>query len=355
MGRGPITSWRFQGFINMPDESWTTAGGLGESEARFIGISNTLAGIEDYARQGQLVPDTIKGSVQKILLRRVSRRRAVDADAVKLLRISWQTELAARALDIVSEDRDDKLRAALMRISAQTLPVQVYYAVFNAARAQSILVGSPCSTHRQVHDDFFTNRARWAPGPWGVTFVGDPERLPTCLTEPRLTIDLSFNTLRRGLPAQNYLGAALRMTRRWQLDEQRTVWLKDGRNRSKRGESYKVLPSRGRQEILQRLRPTTLMDFVYHMRCRSNYKSSDEYGSDADDFAIARFTNGLHYLLGSGLLLYETEIAKLIGSSEFGRLCDAWMADAGRRMSGAMQAFQARRRIILDEMRAQNL
>jgi hypothetical protein len=319
--------------------------------AKFISISNILDGIQDYAQGGSLDPDINLTSAQQIFAGPERNRVSFSSDAQRLLRISWHTELAARILDNIPGTSDNppeehSLLATLRRVSAQTLPVQVYYSIFNISRCLTMTVGSPCSTHSQVHKDF-GNRARNAPGPWGVTLTGDPEDLSTCQFTPSILPNFApFNPMERGRTPQEYLGTALRMTRRWQIEYRRTDWLKDSSHRKSNGQQYKVLPPHGRVDILNRLRPTTVLDLVYELRRRTNYESTDEYGSDADDTAVARFHSGMLYLLDSCLLIYEAELARYIGIDAFVGTGQDWRNSLGSMNNWALQAFDRRIAVI---------
>ncbi|MCU1363643.1 MAG: hypothetical protein JWM55_1471 [Acidimicrobiaceae bacterium] len=330
---------------------------LDANTAKFISISNLLAGIQDFAQGGNLDPNINIESARKIFARGIQPVRTLTPHAKRMLRISWHTELAARILDNVlaaSGVPDPDLLTTLRRVSAQTLPVQVYYAIFNSSRCFTLVIGSPCSTHSQVHRDF-GNRARGAPGPWGVTLKGDPEDTSSCIFTPVMSGDISFNPMERGHPPNEYLGLALRMTRRWQIEFRRVGWLKDPNNRSSKGEPYKVLPKRGRDEILNRLRPTTLLDLVYELRRRTNYESADEYGSDADDAAVARFHGGLLYLLDSCLLIYEADLARYIGISTYLETAREWRNSLGRINGHALRAFDARNLAIQEAASAMSI
>ena len=175
--------------------------------------------------------------------------------------------------------------------------------------------------------------------------LGDPEDLSSCTFSPVISGDVSFNPMERGHLPEEYLGLALRMTRRWQIEYRRGEWLRNPSHRTKRGALYKSLPSSGRQEILSGLRPTTLMDLVYELRRRSNYESNEEYGSDADDVAVARFHSGMLYLLDSCLLIYEAELARYIGIEAFRSVASEWRTSLGSISDWALSAFDGR---ILD-------
>lgn len=123
-----------------------------------------------------------------------------------------------------------------------------------------------------------------AAGPWRLTLSGDPRSASTCSLEPAVCDVVGFNLMESGHEAAEYVAAGLRMTRRWKLEAARDEWLK--RSRKKDGSRYSNLPAAGRTEILRALRRTTLMDFLYEIRRRTNYESVDEYGSDATDAEV---------------------------------------------------------------------
>jgi hypothetical protein len=139
-----------------------------------------------------------------------------------------------------------------------------------------------------------------------------------------------------------FLGAGLKMTRRWQIEYKRKEWLKDSRHRTKKCQPYKALPQAARAQIVGSLRPTTLLDLVYELRRRSNYESADEYGSDAEDLVVARFHGGMLYLLESGLLFYESELARYIGIDAFLETSSQWRQSQGGVNDWVLSAFDRR-------------
>jgi hypothetical protein len=143
---------------------------LNESKAKFVVISNVLGGIRDYDCGGWLEPETHQDMAMAVMQhgRKLNLPRSLNRDVGRLLRIAWQTELAARVSDAYDDDM-------LRRVAAQTLPVQSYYAVFNAARAMTTAAGTACGTHQTVHRDFQSQRAKYAYRSWGVTLAGDPD------------------------------------------------------------------------------------------------------------------------------------------------------------------------------------
>jgi hypothetical protein len=71
----------------------------------------------------------------------------------------------------------------------------------------------------------------------------------------------------------------------------------------------KRLPKGEAERIANRIRPTSLPDFVYELRRRANYESTDEYGAEVADADIRRLHDGMELLLDTGMLVVETQVA----------------------------------------------
>jgi hypothetical protein len=83
-------------------------------------------------------------------------------------------------------------------------------------------------------------------------------------------------------------------------------WLKARDNRKADGTMRKRLPKGEAERIANRIRPTSLPDFVYELRRRANYESTDEYGAEVTDADIPRLHDGMELLLDTGMLVVET-------------------------------------------------
>lgn len=307
---------------------------LTEPTAKFVVMSNVLGGIRDYDCGGWLGPDAHEDAALAIMQqKRSGPSRPLDRKVSRLLRISWQTELAAR----VSNAYDD---AMLRRVSAQTLPVQAYYAVFNAARAMTTAAGTMCSTHQAIHRDFQSQRAKRAYRSWGVMLVGDPEALSDSALVPAITLPYSFNPMELSHEPEQYVWAALRMTRRWKISLLRDGWLRQ--NKTKAGQLRKRLPATERAKLINNLSPTTMMDFLYELRRRANYEGVEEYGSDAEDANVERFHRGLLHLADMGLLHYEAMLGQYVGIAAYETEVRTWELSVAKIGSWASEAVERR-------------
>jgi hypothetical protein len=309
---------------------------LTSATAKFIGVSNVLGGIRTYDHGGLANSSVHIDAACHLAAAGATRSslKPLDRESGRHLRIGWQTELAARVSDQIDDD-------VLRRVAAQTLPVQVYYAIFNMARAATTVRGTPCHTHNAVHRDYQSQRSRYGYRSWGVVLSGDPDDLAGCAILPPVTVPNGFNPMELSHQPEEYLFAGLRMTRRWKMEQARATWLKTAKTAT--GQPRKSLPAVQRALLASGLRPTTVLDFVYELRVRTNYEGVEEYGSDADNATVSQFHNGLLHLADTGLLHYEMDIARTIGIVAYEVEVDNWIGTTAKVGTWARDAVDRRR------------
>jgi hypothetical protein len=181
------------------------------------------------------------------------KRKEVGPEPFRLLRLAWQHELATR----VSGQIDD---IEFTKASAGLLSVKVYYALFNGLRALTAAAGAPASTHAATLAWFAKNESRFLPLPFSLRLTGDPRDIETCRVEPEAVSVGEFVPERDGGPADGYVFAALRMARKWQLEQVRERWL--AATKKPGGVRYKNLPPGKYNELTEQLRPTTLFGLL---------------------------------------------------------------------------------------------
>jgi hypothetical protein len=309
---------------------------LTEDVARFIARANCLAGIEALIHEHHGADPHTSIAFEAASAMRRSKRSHLDSDARRLLRVAWQTELASR----LGSAFDDP---ALLRVTSQTLPVNAYYALFNAHRALSRAEGRATDRHGSFQDGFAKTRAARLPVPWCATLEGNPETPGSCHFEPHaLVTPYAFNPVERSHEPAAYLWAALRMTRRWKYDEARADWLRAKENRKRDGTVRKRLPAGEAERIANRMRPTSLLDFVYELRRRVNYETADEYGAEVTDEDIRRFHSGVVALLDSGMLVVEAQLGRRAGLAALQAVASEWTRGAKRIGPWAAERVQRR-------------
>lgn len=311
---------------------------LTEEMARFLSRANCLAAIHSYTADEHGDPPHESMSLELKSKLRARQRRSLSPAAAGLLRIAWQTELAARFASAFEDP-------ALKRVSAQTLPVNSYYAVFNCRRALGHVVGSRLDQHRAVADDF-AGQARRFPRPWSIRLDGDPDDLEACKLTPPIVEPYALASIKRGHPSADYIWGALRMARRWKLELVRDSWIRQNRNRD--GSKRQRLPPGMKSKLALGLRATTLHDFLWELRRRANYESADEYTSEVADNDFVRFHDGLISLLDTAMLIAETELAHQVGPKALDEAAAEWMRGARRAGTWATQPLEMR----IDAIRA---
>jgi hypothetical protein len=310
-------------------------------KAKFISMSRVVNGVREYDWSAAKGEDVREVFARQLATKPFKQRRPIPATASQLLRVAWQTELTAR----LGEQLDEPgLRLATL----QTLPVQAYYAIFNAGRALSHTAVAPKDSHAAIHDTFAKETYRRAPCSWGVQLTGDPADPSACILMPSICIPTAFNPMEARSDQAEYVWAALRMARRWRLEAARKRWLQDRQNRTRNGKPFKNLPSAARTILVASERATTLMDFLYELRCSTNYRSVDEYTVDIEDDYVRLFHGGLMHLLDLGLLCLEGQIALYAGSgsltAEFAswatrvRAVGPWATESGQARMDALSA-----------------
>lgn len=286
--------------------------------ARFVTMANVVWNIRRWSEKKYGEQNVSAAFVAHMRERsKVRARRALSADAEQLLRVAWQTELAGRvpaAFDV----------PVLRRVAALTLPVQAYYSVFNALRAFTRVRGSPIDSHTSMHKDFAENLLQDFPAPWCVSLAGNSDELGECVVSPSGFVDpQGVNLTQRAHEAEVYIFGALRMTRKWKWETSRERWLKETK-RTPLGGRYKRLPKGRGLELMTALRPTSLFDFLYELRCRAHYQTADEYAADFSDDIMDRFHHGLTFLAHTGLLLAEYQIVTYVGFDGFKDAAERW-------------------------------
>lgn len=304
---------------------------LGGPEAKFIAMSRMLDGARRLDWQlsgGELFEEVV---AREVAAQTPRRRRQLTPDAEGLLRIAWQMELTAR----VSEQIDDE---GMRLAGLASLPVQGYYAVFNAARAFHLIAGANIDTHARIKATFQSERARHCFGSLRYSLAGDPQDAASCtLNGPRQRNDDSgFNPMEHRDDPVDHIWAALRTARKWVLRTARQAWLEKARKPD--GSKYRKLTPQGKADVLGGLRPTTYMDLLYELRCSTNYRTVDEFAHALDDEHVRRYDNGLRHLYSSALLSYEAGIAQNVGGHELLRAYRTWESRAASIGSWAVDA-----------------
>lgn len=256
---------------------------------------------------------------------RIQRNTTPDLALVRRrLRNAWSTEI------VLGLPR--QLGGGLVRYANHWAPVQAYYALYLALHAFHAAAGrDPVTDHAAMlaaaAEDLRTGRLS-APTPWAMTCTCRTDKgrdgfsgLPADATLESLSAALSVPLRER---RWSFYGLALRTTRGFFLDDEKRVRAWKRRNLTKAKKPRRNVTTAGRAELDARLHPTTLFDFLYRLRLRSNYRDADTIvvgsGSEAESF-----NDCLLAITDATLLMLECHIRQHLGRVAYRALVDEFL------------------------------
>jgi hypothetical protein len=94
------------------------------------------------------------------------------------------------------------------------------------------------------------------------------------------------------------------------------------------------------------MRPTTLLDYLYRLRVRSNYEDCTMFIEGPEDPSESREVHRhIQRITSATLLVHELHIRQLIGRDRLARLVDGWLKDPV--IDAPSIGLQSRRDILL--------
>lgn len=324
-------------------------GGRGRSPKQFLDILTNRA-LNAYS--GAIKP--IQGRIDRSLIRSCLYR-------------AWGTEALLCSTSTLSVDAD------LVRIGLAWGAVQTYYACYGAAQAVLVAEGKPRSeshdaTQRQVVQLWAERSFSLEPWSLAATEPGARGACPTgFLNGPGRPLDLTIHTWAALEPGQEWdrAGKALRTTRDEKVKDalasarkakRKTKiqdWKQDESNRRAAGRKPRNEPefplpqltSGEKTHQRSRIRPVTMLDYLYRLRIKANYIDDDLFsqGPVDDDTAVA-FASKMEDIVGGTLLVHELRLCKLLDPVWVRSTADHWLSN--HRTSESRYGLAARRIIL---------
>ena len=328
--------------------------GAFKAHANYLRAFNTL--MESYYVPGKFMVSTDR--LLEAVSKKVTASRLYDQlnarptgngeqGLVKnILRNAWGTEfLLASAGDFFS-DHDE-----LIRIANNWAVVQAYYASYHVTQALLVARGQPRpSTHAVTQTQYgaFWCRPRVQLPPWSLGL--DASGL--CNLPPGLTFKPVDHHWEACTPdtCWGLVAFALKGTRKdWVTKRQKEererkradakkAWRKQQRAREETGkhplqERVSRLPrlEPGEKTAIDlKLRPATLLDYLWRLRCRSNYEDVDMFTEGPEDEIQSSLVHlNLCRITAATLLVNELLIARLIGATTLRTIADEWVSSTG--------------------------
>lgn len=275
-------------------------------------------------------------------LKRFRPASSVDNDLLRrTLRNAWGSEL------LLATPVGDEL----VGIANNWHVVQAYYACYQSAQALAAARGiSSPTTHERLQNQF---SATWIVKsvdlpPWSFGFkLGSVENAPPGITfrklrhgwedcSPESCWSLALKALEttRG----NHLTRRKQQARKDKQKERSKAWEKEREGKESEGRTFRKkkptgmpnLTAEEREDIDRKMRATSMVDYLYRLRMRSNYDDptmftdGPEHPTESQDVHTH-----LSDLTASTLLIHELQIREVLGRARVESLIDEWLKDVG--------------------------
>lgn len=293
---------------------------------------------------------SIRQSLYDFLATRIRQENAlwnrsnirIDIDKVRSsLHSAWGTEALLLMTGRIIDEEE------LLRLSNNWSAIQAYYVFYHCTQALHIAKGHsrPESHHttQNIFFDYWGARPIYLP-PWSLVFgVYGAQNTP-----PGFVADLSVHpwSSSEGSNTWNLALKALMTTRRERFEEKcrekrklkksqrRQTWRRQESSRLVLGRmprqepafSMPILSTEEKARIDSELRPSTVMDYLYRIRLRTNYEDSNMFTDGPDDEYSSRHVRNAFCRLSSGtLFLHELAIRELVRRDTFLVWVDQWI------------------------------
>lgn len=273
----------------------------------------------------------------------VRRSRHSDDQTRRCLEHAWGTELIMALTARVSDEEE------LVRLSNNWLAVQTYYCLYHGTQAAWTATGAPRpETHPKTQQIF---AGEWsAPGrnlvPWslavdaagprntGIGVIVDTTVKPLRAFAPQMSLSLACKALTT--THSEYATAALQRARAEKQKQARRSWDADERHRLGEGKRARTRPTRfslptlsvdERKDCLARVRPASIMDYLWRLRVRTNYVDSAMFTDGPTESSDSKDVRScLRLPAGTTLFMSEGLVMSRVGKPTLLKWASDWIA-----------------------------
>lgn len=262
--------------------------------------------------------------------------------AISSLQNAWGTELLLNVgLRMIHSDE-------LIRLSNNWSVVQAYYVLYHATQALTAAKGQTRpDNHPKIQNQFYSFLAKRGVGlePWTLAFgASGPENVPNAVDidgecHPWVSCNeqscwsLAYKVLRT--TREEALRLREKDARKGKRKQKRDGWEKDEKERAQSGKKPRIKPSfsmpnlmiNEKHQIDQKLRPYTLIDYLYRLRIRTNYEDSAMFTDGPINDSISDVVrNDLQKITACSLLVFELHVRPLLKKTVFDKAVTDWIS-----------------------------
>lgn len=252
-------------------------------------------------------PNDVSIDKHKIILReRNGIKKCVDKCTQQRIAEMWpyykRGKLILEAMNLLPIQDNPKLAIP----ASFWAPVQAYYAVQGYGLACMILLGQPApESHTKFLNAMCNHIVKkcYLPFPFNIYCSGNPldENIEsvrfTNLSVDYATVkNTSVLTFSPEIYYNELIAKALATTRVRFIDFRLK---QEGKKRAKPGRKRKILSSNEKKDIVNKIHETTIIEFLFRLRIKSNYESPNMYLSFSDEDVLLSFYRNLRCITES--------------------------------------------------------
>ncbi len=260
---------------------------------------------------------------------RIQRRTMTDIDrrrTARELRAAWTFESSlGRLAELATEDAPE-----VVMIENQSLATSAHYCLYRGARALALALHAPMPERHEHYLDFTENqlvRRGLVPVPWSCAAAkgsaprSPSRRLPDFLGFPVAVSPCDHQTRPDAETMWPLLATALKTTRDKQSRFESEVdgWRQRNppkRRRIPRTARRRPVPFEVQDGIYAAMRPVTVLDLIYRVRCRQHYKDDSSFlSADISLRDALGFNRDLALLTRASLHVIEALIEAAAGTA----------------------------------------
>jgi len=237
-----------------------------------------------------------------------------------LLLNSWNSELLLNFPGLLKNDS--------LKFSNHWAPVQSYYSIYLALRA--LILAKGISSAKEGHNKTlrvtvynFIQGEKIFPLPWKVLYSNRGfQNLPQNISPSTInSLENPYHFINDEKKLWDSFCLFLRTTYDRMIENKCQRW-KD--NNPINGRRRKRLPPGQRKKIANGSRPSSIFDYFYRLRIRSNYKDADIFLLGSLSHENEYYFNAICYITDKTLFLIEYYIARYIGKKQMKQIIDRY-------------------------------
>lgn len=237
--------------------------------------------------------------------RRIQRRSVEPTEIARFLHLAWASETQFRLSHLAD--------SSLLQYSNAWAPVHAYYAVYMSLQAWLACMGEDqVDSHTaalNVVANFVARRSLF-PRPWSVTCTGCPHLKENEFHGLPGGVQIDPNVELLANPTLDTFWSRyaklLEKTRERRLERNLDEWKRRNRRKNTRADE--------KRQVAAALLPTTIFDFFWRLRVRSNYRDVRSFLTTAvDGWWQEEFRDSLEILMEGTMLLLESLVVAYAG------------------------------------------